>query len=221
MGGTAILLAILLGQGSASLSTASEIELRDRDVRLGDVARVEPPEGGLAGRVIASLPPGRASVTLERVALAGLIRRAAPGVRIADEGEGAVTLRLAPRERAQRRCFALAHPVAVGATIGAADLMEADCRAGESATAIVYDRAAGAPRARHDLAAGQYLGSVAVAPAAGVDRGERLTLASTAGPVRIERTVVALQPARPGARIFVRTGDGEVLVAAVPAGDDR
>jgi hypothetical protein len=46
--------------------------------------------------------------------------------------------------------------------------------------------------------------------AADIERGDALTLMSRAGPVRIERKVVAMQPGRHGRRLFVRDEDGAV-----------
>lgn len=59
----------------------------------------------------------------------------------------------------------------------------------------------------------------AMAPA--VTKGQRLTLASHAGPVTIERPVTALQAARPvDQRIFVRTDDGEIFAAPIKIDGD-
>jgi len=46
---------------------------------------------------------------------------------------------------------------------------------------------------------------------AAVRRGDHLRLATVAGPVRVERDVEALQPARDGQRLFVRAADGKTL----------
>ena len=46
---------------------------------------------------------------------------------------------------------------------------------------------------------------------AAVRRGDHLRLATVAGPVRVERDVEALQPARTGQRLFVRAADGKTL----------
>lgn len=40
-----------------------------------------------------------------------------------------------------------------------------------------------------------------------------MTLAISAGPVRIERRVEVLQPSREGQQVFVRTAEGAVLSA--------
>jgi hypothetical protein len=53
-----------------------------------------------------------------------------------------------------------------------------------------------------------------------IKRGAALHLTSTAGPVRIERSVTALQTSR-GKRIFVRDADGTVFAVRVGAGAAR
>lgn len=50
-------------------------------------------------------------------------------------------------------------------------------------------------------------------PALRVRPGDALILAVFAGPVRVEREVTALQPARPGHRLFVRDRQGQVFTA--------
>jgi hypothetical protein len=221
MTGAGVLPAMLFGASVLGLVPAGEIELTDRSVRIGDVVRRGDLDAALAERTIATLPPGRDSVTIERSALAGLLRRAVPGFRVESADEGTVALRAAAAERADRRCLELINPVAAGAIIDAEDVVAIECRDGEGAVGIAYDRIAAAPRAAADLAAGHYLGRVVLGPAGGADAGAALTLASTIGPVRIERRVVALQPARQGGRLFVRTEDGEVLVAAIAAERDE
>jgi hypothetical protein len=56
--------------------------------------------------------------------------------------------------------------------------------------------------------------AVAAAPAApAVQAGDRLTVRVDVGPVTVEREVRALQPARAGGEVFVRTPEGVVLRA--------
>lgn len=50
-----------------------------------------------------------------------------------------------------------------------------------------------------------------------VVNGTVLTLVSSVGPVSVERTVTTLQGARPGRRVFVRDGDGNVFASRLAA----
>ncbi|HKC03569.1 MAG TPA: hypothetical protein VKC17_09730 [Sphingomicrobium sp.] len=53
-----------------------------------------------------------------------------------------------------------------------------------------------------------------------IERGQKLTLVSTVGPVVIQRPVVAAQSAaKSDSRLFVRTDDGEVISAPLAGGD--
>ena len=74
-------------------------------------------------------------------------------------------------------------------------------------------------RAGTDLAAGTYLGRISAPPGVAVDKGAKLTLVATAGPVRVSREVVALQAGRPGGRLFVRDAEGNVTSAPLAVRD--
>lgn len=53
-----------------------------------------------------------------------------------------------------------------------------------------------------------------IAAAPSIKRGDRLFLVSKVGPITIDRPVTALQSSdAPAGKVFVRTGDGDVLVA--------
>lgn len=217
--GVAILLALAVGgQPVATLRPGGNIDLRDRQVRIGDVARIDDAGGipNLERRIVAMLPESRRLLTVSRAALAGLIRRAVPGL-VIRHGAGAMILRSpAPSARFSRPCFALAGPVAQGALLRPSDLAEAACDDEDLGSAAVrLDRRTGAVRAAGALPAGAYLGRIAVPTPPDIARGEPLTLVSTAGPVRIERQAVALQNGLNGRRAFVRDADGQVFTAPV------
>ncbi|MEI9851944.1 MAG: hypothetical protein WDN24_15170 [Sphingomonas sp.] len=86
-----------------------------------------------------------------------------------------------------------------------------------SAARSATSPAAGAAIAARPIAAGAYLGRIALPSAGRVARGEALVLRSAQGAVTIERPVTALQPGRPGGRLFVRDGRRQGLFG--PAGD--
>lgn len=110
-------------------------------------------------------------------------------------------------------CFAAARDVPAGAALAAADLAPVDCRADAPPAPLRYDRAGGVPVSAAAIAAGTYLGHVVPLAEGRVAKGETLTLRSTAGPVTIERTVVAMQPGRSGRRVFVRDSEGRIFAA--------
>ena len=222
------LLTFLLAAAGASvtvgLTPAAEVVLPSRQVRLGDVADLSglPPAARerLSARVIAAVPAGRGEITLSRAAVGALVRRSVPGLALRPDADSSpLTLRVAAGggERAAGRCAELARPLVAGAPLSDDDLVPADCRAGTAAPPLRFDRAGAVVRAAEDLAAGTYLGRISAAPAVAVDKGARLTLIATEGPVRVSRDVVALQPGRPGGRLFVRDSEGNVTSAPLAA----
>lgn len=189
------------------------------EIRVRDVANAGGLPAALLSRVVAVLPPERSQVTLSRAALASLVRRAVPGLDVpAGTGSMPVTLRVralghAPAPAGGLSCFALSRFVARGAILSSSDLAPASCGSGKADAQIAFDRDDRVTRAAVDLAAGTNVGRVALLAEPAVDRGQELTLISTAGPVQIQRKVVAAQPGRPGGKIFVRDEDGKVLTA--------
>ena len=110
-------------------------------------------------------------------------------------------------------CFAAARDLPAGASLAATDLAPVDCRADAPRAPLRYDRSGGVPVTAAAVAAGTYLGHVVPLAEGRVAKGEALTLRSTAGPVTIERAVVAMQPGRSGGRVFVRDSEGKVFAA--------
>jgi hypothetical protein len=214
-----LLLAAVGATVSVGLTPAAEVVLADRQIRLGDVADLSAlapdQRARLASRVLAVIPAGRTGITLSREALGALVRRSVPGLGIGSQaGASPLTFRVAASdaERPRTGCAELARPLAAGAALSADDLVAADCR--ESApSALRFDRLDRVARAERDLAAGTYLGRISAAPAVAVDKGAKLNLVATAGPVRVSREVVALQAGRPGGKVFVRDSEGNVTSA--------
>lgn len=213
---------LLAAAGAAVAVPTVSIDLRGREVRLGDVARLTgfAPAGdpALASRIIASVPRGRTQLSMTREALAGLVRRSVPGLGTwLRPGAGSVTFR-APARRHEAKgasgaCAATAQPVAQDAALKTADIVTVPCEAREVGAPVRFDRRASAVRASAHLPAGTRLGRLALPAAPNVDRGDELTLLSRVGPVSVERQVVALQAGRSGGRVFVRDAEGQVVSA--------
>lgn len=110
-------------------------------------------------------------------------------------------------------CFAAARDLPVGTMLVPADLAPAACASGAKRAPLRYDQASGVPVTAAAVTAGTYLGHVLPLAGARVEKGDKLTLRSTAGPVTIERAVVAMQPGRSGGRVFVRDSEGKVFAA--------
>jgi hypothetical protein len=85
-----------------------------------------------------------------------------------------------------------------------------DCD-GKTKAAFRYDQAGGFTRAFRAIAAGEIIPSYPEFSADMVRPGQRLQLVVVSGVARVERQVVAMQSARPGQRLFVKSSDGQIL----------
>jgi flagella basal body P-ring formation protein FlgA len=207
----------------ATIHSGTTLELASRDVRVGDVAdlsRLDPAlRRRLATRVVARVPSGRSRMTVSRAALARLVQRAVPSLQVeGSETPIEVRVALAPLGRAPVPCFALLRAVRADEPLTMEDVGQVACGGDKAAAPVRYQRRGSVARAAAALPEGSYLGRVALPAEKGVDRGEALTLASRVGPVTVERSVVSLQPGRPGRRLFVRDEEGHVIAAAVADG---
>lgn len=110
-------------------------------------------------------------------------------------------------------CFAAARDVQAGTALSAADLSPVACQPDAPRAPLRYDRSGEVPVTSVAVAAGAYLGHVVPLAEHSVKKGDRLTLRSMAGPVTIERAVVAMQSGRSGGRVFVRDSEGKVFAA--------
>ncbi len=110
-------------------------------------------------------------------------------------------------------CFAAARDVPAGVALAPADLVPVACRGAAPRAPLRYDRSRGVPVTIAAVTAGTYLGHILPVTVARIARGDTLTLRSSAGPVTIERAVVAMQPGRSGGRVFVRDSEGKVFAA--------
>jgi hypothetical protein len=113
-------------------------------------------------------------------------------------------------------CATVARTVRAGQTLVAADLgTAAACPAFNDMSAVRYDRTSSSLRAVRDLAAGDVIAPISQFTLADIRPGQLLYLHTQVGPVRIERTVVALQPGHVGGRIFVKAADGDIFPVMV------
>lgn len=218
-----IMLAVLLLALSpaATLVATDRVELEAREVRLGDVAAWQGPDG-LGSIVIARLAEGRPAVRLSREELTNLIRQRVPAIHVGAAASGSILL-VAPARAVspKEHCLELVMAKAAGEELLAGDVVSAPCPEAMPEPALRFDRVTRAHVVPHALDAGAVIPFARLIEAPALRRGDRLTLASKVGPVTIERPVTLAQGARPFDRkIFVRTNDGEILAARIrDAGD--
>ena len=108
-------------------------------------------------------------------------------------------------------CLQALAPLAQGAIPRSEQFAIVACPPARADAAFHDDSASHATTLARAIAPGEI---VAAYPEYGVDMihpGQSLRLVVVAGAARIERQVEALQPARPGQRLFVKGADGEIL----------
>lgn len=217
MWGAILLAALQSAPISVEIAADAEVTVARRDITLADIARLH---GGrraerlrMGSRVIATLPPGRSLVRLDRRALRDLARRRTGGLSIAGADTGVVTIRYQgpPSGPVLATCWEAATPIAAGAAIQPADLAPTDCSSEAALAPLRYERVSGLVRAAADIAPGAKLGRLELGAAPAVESGAAMTLTSSVGPVSISRPVQALQAGRSGRRIFVRDADGSIF----------
>ncbi|WHU05010.1 hypothetical protein [Sphingomonas sp. NIBR02145] len=212
-----------VGLKRAVMLEAAELRVRDlvelRGVRLP--ARI-------ADMIVMRLPLGTAKLDLPAEQAAALVRRRVPGLRPAAVRGAVVRIRTtatrpgteAAELRVPGRCFEAAASLAAGATLTQADISEAGCDT--RPVARMRYSSGGLVSAVEPVAAGSYLGRLPRLPERAIGKGASLTLRSSAGPVTIERSVVAMQPARSGGKLFVKDESGKVFPAPlILAGEGR
>jgi hypothetical protein len=100
-----------------------------------------------------------------------------------------------------------------GAIARSQDFSVTACPKTGAGAAFRHDAPLGISRLSRPLAAGDVVRPFPEYGVTMVRPGEKLRILVSVGAARIEREVVALQAARPGERLFVRSGDGQVLSA--------
>lgn len=101
--------------------------------------------------------------------------------------------------------------------LNADDLKATGCSGPRAGALLLYDRVHQVVRAADDLPAGAYLGKVHLSPAPAIDRGAPMIMEIVAGPVRISRRVIAVQPALGARFLFVEGEDGAIFRASSSA----
>lgn len=108
-------------------------------------------------------------------------------------------------------CLRVVQPIPSGSVPNNHAFEPSGCLSGRAPVAVHYDRAHAVARATRDLSVGEIVRSFPGYSEPHVVLGDDLLLVVTQGPVRVERHVTALQTARPGQSLFVKSQDGEVF----------
>lgn len=219
VGGILGLVLAPLAQGEVAPRTVDlnpHVTLRGRVLRVGDL--VNAPRAGLPPRladlVVARLSDNHGSIRMSGETAAALVRRRVPALHPVGAPDTTIQIDFPP-SRAQRmpagRCFVSGVPLMAGVALTRSDITESACQ--PMRPARLRYAAAGIVVAAESIGAGAYLGRLPRLPEAAIGKGAALTLRSSAGPVTIERPVIALQAAQSGGKLFVRSAQGDVFAA--------
>jgi hypothetical protein len=201
---------LLLGATVSALPT-SEVVLKDRSIKVGDVAITE----GYDQDVIGQLPARTDVIELDEASAERLLRNRFPSLAFRLRFRDRVRLSApsgAPDVRTGS-CLAASVDVQPHEPITLSNTLEVACGAGPVPKVLGYDAETRSTFARAFIPAGTVLGAPRLHEVQNVPEGQAMTLRFVSGPVVIEREVVTLQPGMPGDRVFAVTGDGKVVTA--------
>jgi len=202
-----------------SVTYSDVVNVENRHIKVSDVVDLSSLESGIknkiSDKVIATIPSDKSNVTLTRHDIASLIRRRIPGLPLGDNHETNELVRIEYSEigalPGKQMCHKFSRPVAKGQAIIAEDLTAVTCDPKLSLAAMKYNAATNVLRASNDISTGSYAGRTSVPAGKYADTNDELVLRVVVGPVKIEKTVWALQPANGADRIFVKDRQGKVL----------
>jgi hypothetical protein len=196
--------------------------LRADEVRLADVADLSSLPDALRQRaaplVLGRFRQGRAAQSISVSALFARARTLMPELSLwlPPEGKGRVSLQRDTSEQGDKMlpCFKAETALAAGVPVSARNFRADRCNAPLPASAFRYDRARQAVLTTRALLPGEPVRRFTDAQDASVNPGDQMILTVGIGPVRVQRQVEALQHARAGQKLFVKTQDGEIM--AIP-----
>jgi len=222
-------IAALCVSGRAPVVFADTVQVSGPEVRLGELADLAGLPAALRARAtqveVARFAPGQRQLTLSVETLSASARARLPALAgvLPTPAAGTVTVTRPPAAQGDpppirlQACVRLRRPLAADAVLAVDDAEAAVCAA--PSAAFRYDPSLGLARATRNLAPGELVAAPAVAAMASAAPGARLYLATQVGPVRVEREVIVVQPARGGEALFVQGAVGGVF--AVPAPQAR
>jgi hypothetical protein len=208
------------------LPFASQVETRDRIVKLAALADLSAVPVGLRGEVeglpVLMIPQGRAQVVVDASRLQSRVAALAPALKPWLTGQDhPVFIRYARPEAPAgppAACVSVREPLPAGGTPTSRSFTPVPCTAA-AADAFWFDARRGVVRTRQALRPGDVLRAPPKSDLAGVAAGDPLVVEARVGPVKVQRRVFALQSARPGERLFAKTADGAVISVPYPSTD--
>lgn len=111
------------------------------------------------------------------------------------------------------RCLQVLSPLPAGAIAASTNFVPAPCPRGGLLATFHHDSAQSVSRLSHAVARDEIVPRFPEFGVSMVQPGQMLSMVVMSGAVRIERRVEAMQGARSGGRLFVRSSDGQILAA--------
>lgn len=188
------------------------------EVHLGDVAAVGILPADLQDKaralLLGRLVPGQKTAMLAKEEILSRARALMPalGRWLPRTAAGGLAVQYTQRNigehaPSQSACLRTLHALPAGAPVQDENFAPALCRSKPS-PAFLYDRVTGALRTKRDLASDELVNSYPGRGEGKVYVGQPITLRASVGSATIEHKVQAMQVARPGDRLFVRTSEG-------------
>ena len=204
---------------TVSITYADVVNVESRQIRVSDVVELTTLDSGIEDKVvqkvIATIPADKSNVTLTRHDIASLIRRRIPGLPLSENHKGDELVRIEYSKIdefiGRQTCYGFSKSVIKGQAIIAEDLTAVTCDGNQPLAAMKYNASTNVLRASDNISAGSYAGRISVPTGKYADTNDELVLRVVVGPVKIEKTVWALQPANGADRIFVKDRQGNVL----------
>lgn len=230
MGAAAITLLVLLAGPAASeparvepLRFVKTATLSSPAATLGEVADLSGLPVALRARAaeltLLGLPPGRRVHILQATHLAERARGLMPALAPWTHGVAPQTLAVQvvpspqPPTPSPTNCQRAIEALGVGDLPRRSDFEPAACGVEPIGKAFVFDRADGFARLGRGLNAGDVVADAPLGALAGLRPGQVARIQAKVGPVRVQRAVQVLKPARDGEAAFVRGSDGRVFAA--------
>ncbi len=208
----AILAALSL---TTEAAVEAEVQLRDRDIRLQDLAEIGiGSDGAQANPVIARIPQGARQIGIDEETALRLIRSRVPAARPRLIFNDRIVLKAPPAVSLSSTCFAAAATIEPGQFIAFNDVMSVPCD-DQKPVALGYDRRASASFALGRIASGSHLGPIRPIAGRRIAAKRQITLKTGSGGVEITREVITLQSGREGRMVFVQTHEGDVFPVPV------
>ncbi len=201
----------ILAALSVATQAPAEIQLRDREIRLHDLAEpIADSDGVAVNPVLARIPQGVRQIGIDEETALRLIRSRIPTARPRLTFDDRIVLKAPPQDIRKSGCFAAARTIEPGQFIATNDVVSVPCD-DQAPVFTGFDKAASAPFARRRIESGSQLGPIRPISEWRIAANRQATLITGSDRVEIARKVTTLQSGREGRMVFVQTPQGDAF----------